>query len=332
MTTPPPNVLSTCGKQLLAPATNERPKESQKRPSRADKGREKASPASKEENKGEKKDGAPTGAITNGGKRSELSDKPVEIEREVPSNGSFDPTTILTEALQNSFSGAMESGFNDLGNLLSANYQEDNASVDEENDSLANERVEEPPTKKKKSDKGDDGIPHKTDPNAPQSVIIDRLTKNLQLMENSGPAINTQLANLVNKLRRDKLNEELTELKKLHETLENRSTLAETKVNQGVLNNVDETARSTDLKFQKVQKFLIKEMIVIVSVVNKLIPVSEAEDTSTEQEEIINKLMDDILLFANANQELNFRRRELLRPQLNANYRYLCAPSNPVTA
>ena len=38
------------------------------------------------------------------------------------------------------------------------------------------------------------------------------------------------------------------------------------------------------------------------------------------------------LLFANANQELNVRRRELLRLQLNANYRYLCAPSNSVTA
>lgn len=73
-------------------------------------------------------------------------------------------------------------------------------------------------------------------------------------------------------------------------------------------------------------------MIVIVSVVNKLIPMSEAEDTSKEQEETINILMDSILLLVNAKQELNFRTRELLRPQLNANYRYLCAPSNPVTA
>lgn len=73
-------------------------------------------------------------------------------------------------------------------------------------------------------------------------------------------------------------------------------------------------------------------MIMIVSVVNKLIPVSEAEDTSKEQEETINILMDSILLLVNAKQELNFRTRELLRPQLNANYRYLCAPSNPVTA
>ena len=113
--------------------------------------------------------------------------------------------------------------------------------------------------------------------------VIDRLTKNLQLTENSGPAINTQLANLVNKVMRDKLNEEkLTELKKLQETPENCSTLAETEVNQRVWNNLDETTRSlTDLKFQKVQKSLIKGMIVIVSMVNKPIPVSEAEDTST---------------------------------------------------
>ena len=42
--------------------------------------------------------------------------------------------------------------------------------------------------------------------------------------------------------------------------------------------------------------------------------------------------MDGVLLLANANQELTYRRRELMRPQLNSNYRHLCSPSNPVTA
>ena len=58
--------------------------------------------------------------------------------------------------------------------------------------SLANESDEELPTKKKKSDKGDEETPHKSDSNSPQSVILDRLTKNLQLTGNSGPAINSQ--------------------------------------------------------------------------------------------------------------------------------------------
>ena len=43
-----------------------------------------------------------------------------------------------------------------------------------------------------------------------------------------------------------------------------------TKVNQGVWNNLDESARSTDLKFQKVQKSLVKGIIIIVTEVNKL--------------------------------------------------------------
>ena len=40
---------------------------------------------------------------------------------------------------------------------------------------------------------------------------------------------------------------------------ENCTALLETKVNQGVWNNLDESAGYTDLKFQEVQKSLIKE-------------------------------------------------------------------------
>ena len=58
----------------------------------------------------------------------------------------------------------------------------------------------------------------------------------------------------------EKANEDkITDLKKKqHETPENCTTLSETKVNQGVWNNLDESARSTDLKFQKVKKSLVK--------------------------------------------------------------------------
>ena len=121
---------------------------------------------------------------------------------------------------------------------------------------------------------------------------------------------------------REKANEDkITGLKKQHETPENCTTLSETKVNQGVWKNLDESARSTDLKFQKVQKSLVKGIIIIVTEVNKL----NVDDT-------VGSLMDGLLLLANANQELNYRRRELMRPQLNASYRHLCSPSNPVTS
>ena len=42
--------------------------------------------------------------------------------------------------------------------------------------------------------------------------------------------------------------------------------------------------------------------------------------------------MDGVLLLASANMELNVRQREALKPELHMSYRYLCDPSNPVTA
>ena len=85
---------------------------------------------------------------------------------------------------------------------------------------------------------------------------------------------------------------------------------------------MDESARSTDLKFQKVQKSLVKGIIIIVTEVNKLMGNSGPQNV----DDTVGSLMDGVLLLANANQELNYRRRELIRPQLNANYRHLCSP------
>ena len=51
--------------------------------------------------------------------------------------------------------------------------------------------------------------------------------------------------------------------------------MSETKVNKGVWNNLGESARSTDLKFQKVQKNLVKGITTIVTEVNKLMGNSE---------------------------------------------------------
>ena len=85
------------------------------------------------------------------------------------------------------------------------------------------------------------------------------------------PPIDGDLASLVDKIMREKANEDkITDLKKQHETPKNCPTLSDKKANQGVWNNLDESARSTDLKFQKVQKSLVKEIIIIVTEVNKL--------------------------------------------------------------
>ena len=103
--------------------------------------------------------------------------------------------------------------------------------------------------------------------------------------------------------------------------------LVETRVNLDIWNNLSERARTSDLKLQKVQTSLIKGSTAVVQVVNDLI--SKLDMPSKGQ--IVNQLMDGVLLMANANIELNLRSRKALKPELHTNYRYLCAPSNPIT-
>ena len=238
--------------------------------------------------------------------------------------------SVIAEALKSSFEGlrdSMNAGFTGLGDLIASHVDEEPDADDVNDDGDSNGSKDddeslvegEPSAKKSQLD----------EPGKNRNPLISKLTKTLQLTEHVGPAIDGELASLVDKIMREKANEDkITDLKKQHETPENCATLSETKVNQGVWNNLGESARSTDLKFQKVQKSLVKGIIIIVTEVNKLMENSGPQNA----EDTVGSLMDGVLLLANANQELNYRRRELMRPQLNANYRHLCSPSNPVTS
>ena len=153
-----------------------------------------------------------------------------------------------------------------------------------------------------------------------RNPLISKFTKTLEFTKHVGPVIDGDLASLVDKIMGEKANEDkITGLNKQHETPENCTTLSETKVNQGVWNNLDESAQSTDPKFQKVQKSLGKGIIIIVTEVNKLMGNSGPQNV----DDTVGSLMDGVLLLANANQELSYRRRELMRPQLNASYSHL---------
>ena len=85
---------------------------------------------------------------------------------------------------------------------------------------------------------------------------------------------------------------------------------------------------SNDLKLQKLQKYLIKGMTAVVTVVDSLIK----DETNSSKEDNIGKLMDAVILLANANTEVNLRRRERLKPELHPSYRHLCNPSNTITS
>ena len=221
-------------------------------------GKEKSSKEDKSTN--EVRKSAETSAPQKGGKKS-LAPK------DSASEGSSTMTlnaaalgSVIAEALKSSFEGlrdSMNAGFTGLGDLIAShadeepdadyvNYDGDSNGSKDDDESLVEG---EPSAKKSRLD----------EPGKSRNPLISRLTKTLQFTEHVDPTIDGDLASLVDKIMREEANEDkITDLKKQHETPENCTTLSETNVNQGVWNNLDESAKSTDLKFQKVQKSLVK--------------------------------------------------------------------------
>ena len=172
------------------------------------------------------------------------------------------PSRVHFEGIRDS----LNAGFTGLGDLIALHADEEPDDANDDGHSNGSKHDDEslvegePPTKKGRLD----------EPGKNRNRLISKLTKTLQLTKHVGPAIEGDLASLVDKIMREKVSEDkITDLKKQHETPENCTTLSETKVNQGVWNNLDESARSNDLTFQKVQKSLVKGIIIIVTEVNK---------------------------------------------------------------
>ena len=144
----------------------------------------------------------------------------------------------------------MNAGFNDVNNLIASpsgsNGEEDSTDdcdscVSKNDDESLVE--EEPPAKKKRlNEQGKNS-----------NLLITNPNRTLQLTEHVGLAIDGELASIVDKIMREKADEDkIMELKKQHETPESCASLSERKVNQGVWSKLDESARSADLKFEKV--------------------------------------------------------------------------------
>ena len=158
----------------------------------------------------------------------------------------------------------------------------------DENESLVKE---EPPTKKKGlNEQGKNSNP-----------LITKLTKTLQLTKHVGPTTNGELASLVDKVMREKANEDKKMELKKHENCH----LIRDKGQSRCLEQFRWVSSVNWLKILKVQKSLIKRIVVVVSEVNKLMGTSEIQ-----KEDTVSVLIDGVLLLANANQDLKCWQRE----------------------
>ena len=181
--------------------------------------RGKEKPSEEEQGTNEVRKSAGTSASQKGGKKPPApKDNTIEGRSNITLNAAA-LGSALAEALKSSFEGlrdSMKAGLTDLGALI-ASHSVDEVPDDGNDDGDSNGSKDDdeslvdgkPPGKKSRL----------AEPGSDRNPLISKLTKTLQLTEHVGPAIDGDLAPLVDKIMRQKANEDkIRDLKKQHET------------------------------------------------------------------------------------------------------------------
>ncbi|XP_068745049.1 uncharacterized protein [Montipora capricornis] len=197
----------------------------------------------------------------------------------------------------------------------------------------------EPPAKKKKDTKTttiEEAVTKLTDSAGAQETpsnegnfeVLNSLKQELK-KEETGPRVNAELANVVNAMVKEGLPEEKLQekLNKYHRP-ENCESLTKVRVNQSIWDHLTPAVRSQDVRLQKVQTSIFKGMCALTTMINKCLDHIPSLQNGND---LLQLATDALALFANANSELNQRRRELIKPDLHDEYKHLCSSSLAIT-
>ena len=140
------------------------------------------------------------------------------------------------------------------------------------------------------------------------------------ILEKTSPAIDANLAETVKSLLTEKLTKEkLAEVQNKYLRPENCTNLVAPKINKQIWQQLRQETRNNDSAFQKAQSLLLSGLYAVLQLCNS---------ANGDQR---NVLTPTAVLLLSANRELNLKRRDLIRPDLNKQYGPLCNPSTAVS-
>ena len=147
------------------------------------------------------------------------------------------------------------------------------------------------------------------------------LAEEFSVAEKTSPAIDANLADIVKSLLTEKLSKDkLAEVQNKYQRPENCTNLIAPKINKQIWQQLRQETRNSDSAFQKAQSLVLSGLYAILQLCNS---------SSGDQR---NVLTHTAVLLLSANRELNLKRRDLIRPDLNKQYASLCNPSTPVSS
>ena len=171
------------------------------------------------------------------------------------------------------------------------------------------------------------------DANNVEDEFLTQIATDLVNEDLSSPAISEQLADiLIGVLSKNMSEDKIKEKMEKFPPPKNISLLNPPKVNPEVWNKIKPDTRSRDIRFQRAQCRIVRGLTPLAQLADKLLTAQRAKNKEAiDLNECITLALNSFALVAIGNTELSYRRRELIRPDLNASYRELCGAATPVT-
>jgi hypothetical protein len=225
-----------------------------------------------------------------------------------------------------SMSSSLEKVNNNIMGLYDTGYDEE---YDEEIDfgNEAEDFVEpeaeqegEPPAKKMKA----------TDASKVKNPLLSKAASKFKVNKpKNDVAVDEELAEIVGSLMSEAIPDDaLKEQYEKYQKPENVPKLVTPRVNTIIWDKLPSEARTMDSKMQKVQNGIITGAVIVTQVVQQLMQLKyDRVPIDSVAEGLTDKLLDGLAMMGHANRETTMRRRELIKPTLNEDYKQLCWPS-----
>ena len=280
------------------------------------------------------------------GTRSERSSTPNERHEENPSSDNQNMGNKIDKLADTItlMSSSISAGFDNMAASLHNYFElEDDCDDYYDDDDLYDERESasaiQPATstpvekitvddllkpKKKDENSGSEKVqnPKQSETESGKKSLLEILDEQITPKEATDSAINEKLATMVNSLmfKSDvdkKVKENAKEMCEEVKRPQNCNSLSTTKVDELIWSRLQPTSRSLDIKFQEIQNYLVKGVTIMVKLTNDLIM-----DKNVSTEKMVKESMKAVELITFANYELNVRRRECLKGDID-NEKYL---------
>ncbi|XP_038067019.1 uncharacterized protein LOC119737026 [Patiria miniata] len=162
--------------------------------------------------------------------------------------------------------------------------------------------------------------------NSEQNELLANIAQDFQIDEQTSDAVHAQLASIANSIMRDKLSDDkVKDMYKTYNRPKNCEKVIPTKVNKLIWDNMSSSTRSQDVKFQKIQTSVIKSVVPVLQLSEQLLQASKKKELDKlDIKPLLRNATDAIALMANANYQLNMRRREFIKQDINPNFKHLC--------